>query len=226
MESATALAKISSLMEDLNFKDLQRLESIAQLKVKQAKSRRCYLLELPAELRNHIWQYVLVMPEPIGIYQFIKNKEYCTCHRIYCKVHGWTSYTAPLLGTCRQIRGEGSEMFYAENAFTFASCEGIRAWVSRVGIANERMVREMQWDDYDGHDVEKGRERLLKALQLVLDSHHLWIGATQREGKMSRKTRVNMFEVKPQTGVEGEWRVDSRPKIPRWLADLFAAEPA
>ena len=54
--------------------------------------QRCLLLEMPAELRNRIYDYT-----------FNRSTKYVGQNR---------SYDAPLLRTCRQIRNEASQIFY------------------------------------------------------------------------------------------------------------------
>ena len=65
------------------------------------------LLRLPAELREHIYRYVLVNDEPIAI-----------------PSQSWTlgfpldPSDPPFTCTCRQIRSEALAIFYSENIFT------------------------------------------------------------------------------------------------------------
>lgn len=61
-------------------------------------STRCALLELPAELRNKIYEYALV-------------EQWCI------EIDRQNHLQPGLLRTCHQIRAEAIEMFYSENQF-------------------------------------------------------------------------------------------------------------
>lgn len=64
----------------------------------------CYLLSLPPELRNRIYQLALVKYPHIEVVTF----RYCTVAR-----------QPPLTRTCRQIRNESLLMFHQLNTFRF-----------------------------------------------------------------------------------------------------------
>lgn len=64
---------------------------------------QCPLLDLPGELRNSICRFVFTDENHMSL-----NKEDVTTR-------------LPLLGTCRQIRSEAAEIFYAENHFVITA---------------------------------------------------------------------------------------------------------
>ncbi|KAK3617718.1 hypothetical protein LTR56_025095 [Elasticomyces elasticus] len=80
---------------DLEFKGMYRRPAIVQLEYIRKPS---LLLALPPELRNRIWEYVLVSPKKIVI-----NKD--------------TWKQPPLVRTCKQTRTEAGPMYYRQNKF-------------------------------------------------------------------------------------------------------------
>lgn len=79
---------------------------------------KCYLLQLPPELRNMIYQLTII---------FDKSIEVSTRHDIdevgsRDKEDLWTVFdvpVAPFLQTCRQIRGETTVLYCSSNTFNF-----------------------------------------------------------------------------------------------------------
>lgn len=65
---------------------------------RQRKS--CHLLNLPGELRNHIYEMVVVEPDRVEITSEGPGEP-------------------PLLRTCRQIRREAGSLYYRSNIFAF-----------------------------------------------------------------------------------------------------------
>ena len=98
----------------------------------------CPLLQLPAELRNEIWQLALVRDEPIRIFH-----------------PGMGARLEPaLLATCKQIRNEAQDMLYSENTFEgHCSIEAIRSlpnkptsllrWLGKIGDKRARMIKRL-----------------------------------------------------------------------------------
>ena len=64
----------------------------------QSSVTRCYLLALPAEVRNEIYELVVVVSDPVQEHHFA---------------------VIPLARTCRQIREETVKMFFQQNIFRF-----------------------------------------------------------------------------------------------------------
>lgn len=72
---------------------------------------QCRLLSLPAELRNHVWNYVLIhvtknpsVPNRLqsGVSEDARERE---------------RFCANILRTCKQINAEGTPILYGENKF-------------------------------------------------------------------------------------------------------------
>jgi len=84
------------------------------------------LLELPAELRNLIYEYTLTAPDRLVL----------------------TNDTLPeqpaLTRTCRQIRSECLPMFYEKNQFRYYcrdfSRVAINRWIDRIGTDNFKLT--------------------------------------------------------------------------------------
>lgn len=83
-----------------------------------APESRLRLLQLPAELRNAIYRYILVQPDPIDIPNNFAN-------------HG---YQEPaLLTTCKEIRKEAIAIFHMENVFD-------------VEVSDFEIVNVLKWE--------------------------------------------------------------------------------
>lgn len=77
----------------------------------QADQSQCQLLSLPAELRNHIWQYLLVQclqSYPLPAHLFPEAPESARRRTRFC---------ANILRTCKRINAEGTKILYGENVF-------------------------------------------------------------------------------------------------------------
>lgn len=80
---------------------------------KASSQPQCPLLALPAELRNHIWEYLLVQhTRTTYIYaapaRFANVSETSRRNKRFC---------ANILRTCKQINAEGTPILYGENVF-------------------------------------------------------------------------------------------------------------
>lgn len=92
-------------------------------------------LNLPAELRNWIYEALLLEPEPITVARPPLFKD-------------WTAH--PLLHTCRQIRNEGSQIYFSSNIFVpyrVAEIDFMVAWLKMIGFQQYRMLRKIYLDD-------------------------------------------------------------------------------
>lgn len=72
---------------------------------------QCRLLQLPAEIRNHIYQYLLVQcleSSPLPAHLFPGAPESARRRTRFC---------ANILLTCRRINAEGTPILYGENVF-------------------------------------------------------------------------------------------------------------
>lgn len=76
-------------------------------------SKQSRLLELPAELRNTIYEMVLIQPDSIDV----KLKAIRVNNE--ARLIAYSIAIPPLLVTCRAIHGETVKLFFSANAFTF-----------------------------------------------------------------------------------------------------------
>ena len=112
--------------------------------------RASLLLSLPPELRNAIYKLVLIRPEPV------QGKEPLA--------------TAALLHTCRQIRSEAEQIFFACNEFqitlTERSLGTLYALLDAIGSKNTGLMRMTVILDV-GNEIREFREtyRMLDAYQ-------------------------------------------------------------
>lgn len=77
----------------------------------RSEQPQCRLLTLPAELRNHIWQYLLVQclqSSPLPAHLFPGAPEAARRRTRFC---------ANVLQTCKAINAEGTPILYGENIF-------------------------------------------------------------------------------------------------------------
>lgn len=81
---------------------------------------RCRLLELPAELRNHIYEFVVLQESRVSIFTWLPAHE---------------EDAQPALSlTCRQIRNECLPVYYDVNTFRFIpSCSRTAGMVTPWG---------------------------------------------------------------------------------------------
>lgn len=90
------------------------------------------LLNLPAELRNHIFKLAVVKDHPIEIYSWVAHRK------------------AALLATCKQIRSEALAIYYGENTFIFPLPWNPKVTESkwRDAISNRRtdLIRDLRID--------------------------------------------------------------------------------
>lgn len=93
-----------------------------------ASDQPCYLLELPAELRNRIYELVLLSPNKINVRKNFKPPG--------------------ILAASRQIRSEAWKIFFAQNDFRFIihSCDGslVLKWTDTIGLRNARICLQPQ----------------------------------------------------------------------------------
>lgn len=120
------------------------------------------LLDLAGELRNKIWRYALVKPSSIDVAEK-------------------TSLDEPaLLAVNKQIRGEGLEIYYAENAFRletrperserrllqcFPLKEDVR-WLHLLGNCRAGMIKKFVLGCSDANEASDGSMAWIKQLFL------------------------------------------------------------
>ncbi|KAK5716050.1 hypothetical protein LTR15_009875 [Elasticomyces elasticus] len=72
--------------------------------IDSAPTQNCLFFKLPAELRNRVYEHVLLF----------KHEEFILAKR---------QPPPPILRTCSQIRSEGSIMYYGSNVFVISKAE-------------------------------------------------------------------------------------------------------
>ncbi|KXT02939.1 hypothetical protein AC578_10598 [Pseudocercospora eumusae] len=82
-------------------------------KADQAKTG---FLDLPPELRNAIYDFALVRPDPIR-FELARNNEFGDISRIHSYQYGY--FALNLLRTCAQVFHEATKVFYGANTFRF-----------------------------------------------------------------------------------------------------------
>ncbi|KAF2768733.1 hypothetical protein EJ03DRAFT_114152 [Teratosphaeria nubilosa] len=105
-------------------------------------SSTCQFLQLPPELRNNIYEHLLV-------YKY-GNKLSQRIIAIHCM--------PPLLRTCRQIKAEASAIYYSQNDFNAiisSLCprrdSGVWSWFERTGAENCALIRHLKVRWFDLH---------------------------------------------------------------------------
>ena len=77
----------------------------------------CLLLELPAELRNRIYEYALTKKDHIDLYHWRRFCKKWTAGRWIGDVYRSYMKEPAFLRTCRQVRNEALPLFYSRNVF-------------------------------------------------------------------------------------------------------------
>lgn len=116
-------------------------------------------LSLPSELRNKIYQLVLVQQEPI-----VPHFDYYQRHTL----------TPELLRTNKTVHREASSLLYAQNRFDFTmfTSEHVASFLEQIGRNNANYIRHIHVDfpnflHLDPHDVtlEDDSDRILAKIQ-------------------------------------------------------------
>ncbi|KAF2807990.1 uncharacterized protein BDZ99DRAFT_70906 [Mytilinidion resinicola] len=122
-----------------------------------------FLFSLPSELRNNIYEHLLVLQEPIE-----------------CLTHPWLgqsqlgALTPGLLLVNKAVHREASSLLYAQNRFNLAvpDSELVTAFLDQVGCNNAKHIRHIylnfpEFGSLDRHDVtiQDGSLRILAKIQ-------------------------------------------------------------
>ncbi|KAK3116245.1 hypothetical protein LTR53_003616 [Teratosphaeriaceae sp. CCFEE 6253] len=96
------------------------------------------LLRLPPELRNHIYEYVLIVETPIS--RNLPPRSWWGTEAHILRQFATAVRQPPLTRTCRVIRSETIPIFYGAN--TFEGPYGARmAWLAAIGVRNHQPRR-------------------------------------------------------------------------------------
>lgn len=135
------------------------------------------LLRLPAELRNRIYELVLVSPEPATI---AGRKNYF-------------SSSPQILRTCRQINNEATAILYSDNV---AIC---RVDDISASLDHGRFFMDGIYDDYnvawtkDSFDVDQSLSELIRRFRryrIVID--HVWKGVQAHDRRTLQDIRRSL----------------------------------
>lgn len=88
------------------------------------------LLKLPPELRNRIYEYVLISSEHVVVHTHEK--------------HSWSA--PPLLQTCRKMRDEAAGIYYGGNTFecgTILPELFVSDWLIHIGKKQQSIIRRL-----------------------------------------------------------------------------------
>jgi hypothetical protein len=187
------------------------------------KNRPCYFLQLPAELRNRIYELILIQDEEIDAATWCRLPHSPRClpggsipsFRSLI-IHG---FEPALLSTCKQVRKEGLPIFYGQNTFFGGPGESTiwLNWLQKLSPLKRGLVKNIKlrfrviWGrpGDDGPTSERGRvtpvleeyleeaRRSLRAKGIVIPDTTLVIMLC------TRRYWTNLFDVE-------EWRVDGQ----------------
>jgi len=116
------------------------------------------LLNLPAELRDQIYQYTLVRPSTIHIVDplgCLENTLHMTASSWDMTAAAWlklherdrkpSSHQLALLQICRRVRYEAEPIFYGANTFLLTSPSVMMAWLDLLGTERQGMVKSLRY---------------------------------------------------------------------------------
>lgn len=118
----------------------------------------CALLELPAELRNRIYEYALGSSEPSGIDRARQN--------FFRGNTGRMIRFPPLIQTCQQIRGEAAGIWYSSTTFVWFYPSSLGNFACLVGSTNFKAVN-MFLNDYLWRSKDSAENSNFKAARVL-----------------------------------------------------------
>ena len=148
------------------------------------------LLDLPPELRNHVYRAMLVLDSPIelapkstGFRKYVqsRNDALNTMHEKRYRYDIMPRLR--LLRTSKQVHREASSTFYGDNEFRFTSMDGwqyLSSFILTIGPQNTRLLRSIAvhtpWFGVAEDDVREGGDETLTKLNVLrseVQSHGL-----------------------------------------------------
>jgi hypothetical protein len=113
--------------------------------------KTCLFLKLPPELRNRIYELVLVEEKPIQISTWAQSQKPCRpswCDLMHTLDGQLIAHLREpsVLEVCKQIRTEGLPIFYGQNVFFGDTPDSHRwvEWLAQLGPKKRAMVKNMQ----------------------------------------------------------------------------------
>ena len=113
-------------------------------RIRAAARQRSALLNLPAELRNKIYELCLVYEDTISILWVARNTNERKQFQLKCHPH-----EPALVRTSRQLRYEGSPIYYAANSFHVRLRKSLYRWLTDIGERNRAMLNDVRGFCYD-----------------------------------------------------------------------------
>lgn len=116
------------------------------------RRQRCYLLEMPAEIRNRIFEYAVTTSHAVNTYSgTVKDKKKKAGKRPTLFRH--MNWTPELAATCKQIRDEVLPIYFSLNTFAFRwdlghygserkDCQ-VRSFEKQIGV-DIRWIRKIK----------------------------------------------------------------------------------
>lgn len=123
-----------------------------------ASSRKSRLLELPAELRNEIYELALFQTRPIGVTIVL---EHCLTLLDFTRASRRSLVEEPpLLTCCRQVREEAIGIFYGSSTFASSERSELERWIIALPAAKRKLLRDVRVPfpikSYSLHDLNCG----------------------------------------------------------------------
>lgn len=120
-------------------------------------------LSLPIEIRNKIYEPVLVEPNYLWISPYHTHR---------------TTSVPPLLITCKSINYEASPIFYGANSFIADHVEYFLQWLKTLGQVNIKYLRDLEMHIGRSSRPDQSQWlwiRALEALRMAKGLRHLYI---------------------------------------------------
>ena len=110
------------------------------------------LLRLPAELRNRIYEEVLISEKPIYL------------NTTHVRPHATWRWSLGVLQACQMIRAEAQPVYYSNNSFCFSSLWGATELKEDVALASwlSAVSTRTLYSDHDSEAVLE--QRLLRTI--------------------------------------------------------------
>lgn len=138
-----ALSRKNPFLEGLNKSERSRYIRNLQRQAPHAL-QNSLLFDLPAELRNRIYQLVLVSDECIEVDAAMStNRARTRSETKRTNRSGPVIREPALLQSCGIIRGEATQMYYALNRFA-SSCKKLLYWMKGLGTTKQAMLRDIR----------------------------------------------------------------------------------
>ena len=141
------------------------------------------LLNLPPEMRNRIYDFCLVDRDAIVIPDVnIKTRNAPSRAGILPVVPGLLPVEPGLLKTCRQLREEGTSVYYSANTFQSVNRTSFHVWLNSIGKTRSTLLNHLRGFSETLRAVEKAQ--YLSALLTIaeVESEFADLGVPTRKG--------------------------------------------